>query len=350
MNPTGVASAGTPGAAPVVFHDRLVRAASDVSLAPTNQALNYGTGVFEGIRAYWDEKAGVGRVFRMADHYRRMVSSAAHLRIDLGHDVEQLCAVTLELLRRGGHRGNVYVRPLGYKQSLEPGTRFGVRLRGVSSNLTITTVPMGSYTPADGLRVRISRWRRTPAACLPAHAKITGGYAVNALAVEEAHAAGDDDAILLGVGGDVAEASTANVFVVLADGTVATPPTTADILPGITRATVLDLLADELGASVRERAVTPADVRGAAEVFLTGTGVEIAPVIAVDGAPVGTGRAGQLTREIRRLYQDATHGRLPRRANWIDTYTPSEQAGRTTQAEAPLPDDRRGCRTVTERL
>lgn len=300
----------------VIYHDGAFCREGDVALRAGTQALHYGTGVFEGIRAYWSDEDDRMWLLKAAEHYRRMADSAALLRIDLGHTVDELVDVSAELLRRLGHRGDVYLRPLASKRALEPGTRFGVRLRGVTSGLTIQALPMGDYMPERGLRCTVTSWRRIPDSSLPSRAKVTGGYVNNALAMDEAAAAGYDDVIFLNQRGDVAEASTANLFLVR-DGRAATPGTDADILPGITRAAVLELLAGEFGTHVQERTVARSELYTADEVFLVGTGCQVVPVTEIDGHMVGSGAPGPLTEKLRSFYGRLVRGTEPRYRSWL---------------------------------
>ncbi|WP_457033523.1 branched-chain amino acid transaminase [Kitasatospora sp. P5_F3] len=300
----------------IVYHDGEFRREGDVRLPVSTQALHYGTGVFEGIRAYWSPEHDQLWLLKAADHYQRMADSARLLRIDLGHSVDELVELTVELLRRTGHRGDVYLRPLATKRALEPGTRFGVRLRGVTSGLTVQALPMGDYTPDHGLRCTVTSWRRIPDSSVPSRAKVTGGYVNNALAMDEAASGGYDDVIFLNQRGDVAEASTANLFLVR-DGRAATPGTDADILPGITRAAVLDLLPAEFGVPVEQRAVARSELYTADEVFLVGTGCQIAPVTEIDGHPVGRGAPGPLTEKLRSCYDRLVRGGEPRYRPWL---------------------------------
>jgi branched-chain amino acid aminotransferase len=336
-------SATAVAAPPYAFHNGEFVEAGTVRLPLSTQALHYGTGVFEGIRAYaqtgtyaqtstyasqtpgtYPHPGAPGlAVFRLREHLERLERSAGTLRIQLPFGTDELMAIVLDLLRRNGSDGDTYIRPLAYKLALEPGTPFGVRLSGVSGQFTISTVRMGSYVPREGLRCKVSSVRRVPSASVPSAAKITGTYANNALAVEEAHAAGCDDALMLGIDGNLTEASTSNVFVVGRDGSVATPPETADILPGITRATVIELLEREFGTSVEERPVAAGELTEAEEVFTTGTGVEISPVTSIDHRRVGTGRAGAVTSQLRDVYDEVVHGRRPAYASWL-TPVPSE--------------------------
>ncbi|WP_326700565.1 branched-chain amino acid transaminase [Streptomyces sp. NBC_01754] len=313
----------TAVAAPrLAFHDGDFVRADSVALPLSTQALHYGTGVFEGIRAYAQEGTAGLSVFRLREHLERLQRSADALRIRLPLTTDRMADVVLDLLRRNGSDGDTYIRPLAYKLALEPGTPFGVRLSGVSAQFTLTTVRMGSYVPSEGLRCKVSTFRRVPTVSIPSAAKITGTYANNALAVEEAHADGCDDALMLGLDGNLTEASTSNVFVVGRDGGIATPPVTADILPGITRATAIELLEREFGLPVAQRPVGRAELVDSQEVFTTGTGVEVCPVTSIDHRPVGTGRAGALTLRLRDVYTEVVRGRRPAYATWLTPVPP----------------------------
>jgi branched-chain amino acid aminotransferase len=282
----------------------------DVRLSPATHALNYGTGVFEGIRAYWNERKGTLQVLKMREHYERFEKSCRMLRIDLPHTVEELCDITLEILRRNAPREDTYIRPLAYK-AVES---VGVNLRG-ESELSIFTVPMANYVELTGLKLCVSSWRRTPDTAIPARGKLTGSYINTALAVDEAQRAGYDDAIFLTDDGHVSEASAANIFLAR-KGRLITPPVTADILEGITREAVMELAERELELPVAERAVDRTELYAADEVFLSGTGFQIAPVVAVDGRPVGNGEIGPIAARLQELYFKAARGEWEEYADW----------------------------------
>ncbi|MFD5732517.1 aminotransferase class IV [Streptomyces sioyaensis] len=329
---------GTPPAPPKtpwIFHQGEFIRAGDLYMGPGLQGLHYGTGVFEGIRSYAlpapgtpsappssgaessgpdggrDEPAAPGPyLFQAAEHYARLHRSCRLMRLDMPHSVPELVDITAELLRRNELNGHAYIRPIVHKLALQPGTPFGVRLSGVSTALTIMAMPMGAYVSRDGITCGVSSWRRIPDSSLPVNAKVTGGYANNALAVDEASAAGYDDAIMLNQRGEVAEASTANLFVVR-DGQIATPHLGSDILPGLTRAVVIDLLASEGGLRTAERTVLRSELHTADEVFLTGTGCQVVPVVTIDGRPVGDGVPGPVTRLVQELHHRAVSGQLP---------------------------------------
>ncbi|MER5466263.1 branched-chain amino acid transaminase [Streptomyces sp. NPDC002668] len=298
-----------PAAGQWVFHNGDFILAAEVRLGPSLQALQYGTGVFEGIRSY---AAGPdsAHLYRARDHFARMIGSARILRIAVHHSAAELVEIAAELLRRNGHTGDAYLRPLAYKAALEPGVPFGVRLQGVSSALTMVSLPMSSYMSKEGISCGVSSWRRIPDSSLPARAKITGAYANNALASDEATAAGYDDAIFLNQAGHVAEASTSNIFLVRA-GRVITPSHDSDILEGITRDSVISLLRRKGGIEVEQRTVLRSELCTADEMFLTGTGCEIVPVVALDGRPVGSGTPGPVTRTVMDAYDQSVRSRDP---------------------------------------
>lgn len=316
---TSAVAAATGKAAPslaaLAYHDGEFVPLERAQVPVTTQALQYGTGVFEGIRAYAQADGGLA-VFRGHDHYLRFLRSSRTLRIDVGRDAEELCELTAELLRRIGSTSDMYVRPLAYKRSLLPGTPPGVQLTGVSDALSINAFRMGSYTDRGGIRVAISSWRRPESGVLPVRAKVTGGYVNNALAVDEARAAGYDDAILLNSRGQVAEASTANVFAVVR-GRLVTPPVSADLLEGITRETVVTLAAELLDVETGFQDLGRDDLCNADEVFLTGTGAEIVPVTEIGGRPVGDGVPGPLTTALMAAYHEVVRGKNQRYRHWL---------------------------------
>jgi branched-chain amino acid aminotransferase len=298
-----------------VFHNGDFIRTRDLLVGCGTQALQYGTGVFEGIRSYASD-TGSTNLFRAHEHFSRMFYSARFLRINITQTAGELVDASVELLRRNGHVGDAYVRPLAYKVALEPGTPFGVRLRGVSSALTITSLPMGSYVPKDGIRCAVSSWRKIPGSSLPSMAKVTGMYVSNAIATDEVTYAGYDDAIFLNQAGNVAEATTANIFLVR-DGGVFTPGLDSDILAGVTRSSVMELLERDFDVTVVERTVPRYELYAADEVFLTGTGCEIVPVIEIDGHLVGTGTCGPVTKSVAQAYERTVRGTDKRDHNWL---------------------------------
>ncbi len=292
----------------------------DIRLSPATHALNYGTGVFEGIRAYWSPTRGTMQVLKMREHYERFEKSCRFLRIELPHTIDELCNITLEILQRNAPREDTYIRPLAYKCA----TSVGVKLAG-EDQLSIFAVPMGNYVELTGLRCCVSSWRRTSDNSIPARGKLTGSYLNTALAVDEAQRAGYDEAIFLTQDGHVSEASAANIFLVRKGGLI-TPPVTADILEGITRDAVIELAEKELGMPVAQRDVDRTELYAADEVFLTGTGFQIAPVVQVDGRPVGAGEIGPVSERLQELYFGAARGENPDYADWTVAVEVAEKA------------------------
>ena len=304
------------------YHNGELVRMGDVRLSPATHALNYGTGVFEGIRAYWSPSKGTLQVLKMREHYERFEKSCRMLRIELKPSIDELCEVTLEILKRNAPREDTYIRPLAYKSS----TAVGVKLTG-DDQLSIFTVPMGNYVELTGLKVCVSSWRRVAENAIPARAKCTGSYVNTALAVDEAQRAGYDDAIFLTHDGHVSEASAANIFL-MRKGRLITPSVTEDILEGITRDTVMELTERELGMPVIERVVDRTELYAADEVFLTGTGFQIAPVTEVDGRAVGTGRIGPVASRLQELYFKAARGEWADYACWTVAVEAAEKAAR----------------------
>jgi branched-chain amino acid aminotransferase len=273
-------------------------------------ALNYGTACFEGIRGYWNADHKEIYLLKLAEHYERFVKSAALLKITHEESVARLGELTRQVLQRSGYRTDVYVRPLAYKAS----PLIKVDLHSSEDAIAILVMPMGLYSRIDGMRVTVSSWRRISDNSVPARAKITGAYINTALAAEDAAAAGYDDCLLLTEDGHIAEGSAANYFM-LQGRSLITPPVTDDILVGITRAGVMRLALD-LDLDVIERSIDRTEAYQADEAFFCGTGVQIAPIVEVDGRPVGSGKPGAITLSLQEAYFRAVRGNDPRYRQW----------------------------------
>jgi branched-chain amino acid aminotransferase len=275
-------------------------------------ALHYGTGVFEGIRAHWDDAQRQLFVMRPLEHFERWKQNCGILRIEIPASPEELCAITVELMRRNAFRTNVYVRPLAYKSA----ERVGVSPDDQDA-FALIALPFGDYLHADnGLHAGVSSWRRIDDNAIPARAKICGAYVNSALASDEARRGGFDEAILLNESGHVAEGSTCNIFMVR-KGRLITPPVNENVLEGITRDSVMELAQRELGLQIEERAIDRSELYVCDELFFTGTAVGIAPVVRVDHRPVKSGAIGAITREVQQLYFDATRGHLETYRKWL---------------------------------
>jgi branched-chain amino acid aminotransferase len=282
----------------------------DATVSVGTHALNYGTACFEGIRGYWNAEHEDIYLLKLAEHYQRFKKSTALLKIRFDESVDQLCELTREVIRRSGYQTDVYVRPLAFKAS----PIIKVDLHSPEDALAILVMPMGPYSRIEGLRVTISSWRRISDNSIPARAKITGAYINTALATEDANAAGYDDCLLLTEDGHIAEGSAANFFMIQGRALV-TPPVTDDILVGITRSAVMRLARD-FDLDVIERSIDRTEVYQADEAFLSGTGVQIAPIIEVDARPVGSGKPGPMALALQDAYFRAVRGSDPRYRQW----------------------------------
>jgi branched-chain amino acid aminotransferase len=290
-------------------------------------ALHYGTGVFEGIRAYHHAEDGEILLFRATDHFERMRRNGTFLNIPLPMPPEELTQLAVELIRRNAFETDVYVRPLAYKSA----TRVGVTLPP-ENGFAMVTVPMGAYLDTQkGLHCGVSTWRRLADNSIPCRAKICGAYVNSALAAQEARDRGFDEAIFLNEAGRVAEGSAMNLFLVR-EGKLITPDVSQGILEGITRDTVVKLAWDLLKVETEERGVDRAELYIADEAFLCGTAAQVAPVARIDGRAVGSGEVGPLTRELRSLYDRLVRGKLPAYHRWL---TPAFGRAGAPKAVAP---------------
>jgi branched-chain amino acid aminotransferase len=295
-----------------VFYEGEFARYHDVHIGVMTHALHYGTGCFEGIRAYWNAEQQQLFLLQGPAHYERLHRSARILRMDLPYSTEELVEITIDLLRRNEYREDAYIRPLVFK-SVE---QIGVQLHGLPDSFLMYTAPMGNYVEIEhGIRCAVSSWRRVPDGALPARAKVTGAYVNSALAKSEALENGFDEAIVLSETGHVSEGSAENLFL-LRDGAFVTPPVTDDILEGITRRLMMDLIREELHMPVVERSIDRTELYTCEELFLCGTGAQVSPVIEVDRRPIGDGRVGEFSQELQSLYFSAVRGDSPKYSNW----------------------------------
>lgn len=293
------------------FQDQIVPI-EQAKISVMTHALHYGTACFGGLRGYWNDDEGQLFIFRIQDHYRRLLNSAKLLRIELPYAADELIEITLELVRREGWRQDVYIRPLAYKAD----EKIGVRLHDLTDALTIFSLPFGRYIEKEeGAHVTFSSWRRVDDNVIPARGKISGSYANSALIKSDAQLSGFDEALVLNADGHVSEGSAENIFIVR-DGIACTPPITDNVLEGITRRTVLHLLQQELSVPVCERSIDRTEVYLADEAFFCGTGVQIASITQVDHRPLGTGHMGPITAQLRDLYFDTVRGKVQRLRHW----------------------------------
>jgi branched-chain amino acid aminotransferase len=295
----------------VVFLNGEFIPADQARVGVMTHALSYGTGCFEGIRGYWNENEQETYIFRAREHFERLHRSCRIMNIDLPYSVEYLVEISAELVRRNRLRENCYLRPFAYKSD----EIIGVRLHDLHDHFSLFAVPMGDYVSTTGLRAGVSSWRRVDDNMIPARAKISGSYVNSALAKTEALKNGFDEAIMLTAEGHVSEGSAENIFLVIGNQLV-TPPETENILPGITRDTIIELARHYMGRATKERVIDRTELYCAEEIVLTGTGAQIAPVIEVDHRPIGNGRVGPITTEIQQLYLRVVRGEEPDFKHW----------------------------------
>ncbi len=308
--------------ADLIWHNGELVAWEDAKVHVLTHGLHYGTGVFEGERAY--ETANGTAIFRHRDHLDRLFKSAELYYMPIPYTLEELRSATHELIAANELR-ECYIRPLvfrGYGQ-------MGLYPLDCPVEVMIAVWPWGAYLgdegKRDGVRAKVSSWRRISADSLIPHAKASGQYLNSVLAKIEASKAGYQEAILLDARGFVCEGTGENIYVVR-DGRILTPPQTAGILDGISRKSVITIARD-LGYEVVERDLARAELTLADELFLSGTAAELVPVREIDDHPVGTGEPGPVTREIQRVFDDALHGRDARYTEWLDyVQVPSKTA------------------------
>lgn len=298
---------------PYAYFEGAIVPLGEAKVSIATHALQYGTGVFAGIRGYLDQDGSTINIFRLRDHMTRFSQSAGLIKIDLGMDIDGLCNLAIELTKRNTPTSNVYFRPFAYKSGLDLGPTLG----GVSDNFAIYMLPLDSYySDDDGLSVMVSSWGRTQDNTIPARGKISGSYINAAITKDEAVGYGFDDAILLNSRGKVSEGSACNVMMVRR-GVLITPPITSDILEGITRRSVFQIARDA-GMPVEEREIDRSELYLAEELFFCGTGVQVVPVTKIDRRLVGgTGAIGPITARVRDKFFDIVHGKAPEYGDWL---------------------------------
>jgi branched-chain amino acid aminotransferase len=291
-------------------------ALADAKVSIMTSAFMYGTAVFEGIRAYWNPAKETLYGLRFREHMERLRRNASILLMTGLPPIDELVRIAVEICRRNDFRADVYIRPAVYKS----GTAVGVKLHGMPHELCMFAVPFGNYIDVDkGITMMTSTWRRNPDDSIPARGKITGGYANMAFQKTEAELNGFDEALVLTKDGTASEASAANFFMVR-DGVLVTPPTSDDILEGITRTTVFEI-AGALGVPTQVRPIDRSELYVADEMFLCGTGVQLSPVVELDHRPIGGGRVGPVSREICDVYFKAVRGDDERFSHWLTPIT-----------------------------
>ncbi len=285
----------------------------DATIHVLSHGLHYGTGAFEGIRAYETDRGPA--VFRLTEHIERLARSCKALGIPIEWSVDEIVKASKDVFSANGLVSG-YIRPLVFY-----GTgSMGLNPAGASVHTMIATWEWGAYLGEDGvtngIRVKVSSWRRIGHDSLMPNAKLTGGYVNSVQAKQEALRGGYDEAIMLNTDGFVAEGSGENLFLIR-DGVVRTPSLASGVLEGLTREAVITMLRDD-GYEVIEAEVTRTDLYYADEMFFTGTAAEVTPIREVDDRPVGDGRPGPVTKRAQEMFMDAVTGANERYADWLD--------------------------------
>ncbi len=295
------------------FFEGKILPVEEANINIKTNSFHYGTAVFEGIRAYWNEKEQQLYILFAREHYIRLLKNAKAMFMDLPYSVEDLVEITKEILRRSEIRWDVYIRPIAYFKDLA----LTPKLLGFTPDIAIYTYNFGRYLDTSkGIRVKVSSWRRNDDNAIPSRWKVAGAYVNSALAKTEALLAGYDEAIMLNQHGFVAEGSGENVFLIRGRKAI-TPSYSEHILEGITRSAVIRLLKQELVMEVEERPIARSELYTADELFMTGTAAEVTPIVEVDNRKVGDGNVGSITKELQELYFNAVRGNIERYKVWL---------------------------------
>ena len=273
----------------------------DAKISIMTSGFLYGTAVFEGLRGYWNEQKEEIYIFRLREHFERMMDSLKIMHMHSKFSVDELCKMTVELVQSNAPRGDTYIRPTAYKSAC----KIGPSLENNPTEICMFTVPFGDYFHgADGLQVQISSWRRVEDNAIPARAKT------------DALTAGFDECIVLAENGHVSEGSAMNIFMVKR-GKLITTPVTENILEGITRGTIIEMVEQELGMKTECRQIDRSELYCADEAFFCGTGAQIAPIRSIDKRPVGDGTVGPISAKVRDLYISVCRGEQAKYLDWL---------------------------------
>lgn len=292
---------------------------SEAKVGVLTHALNYGTAAFAGLRGYWNEEEKQLYIFRPLEHYRRFLNSGKLLCMEFDATPESLTQITINLLQKDGYQRDVYIRPLAYKAD----EIIGVKLHDLTDEISIVAVPFDRYVANDtNAHVTFSSWRRVDDNMIPARGKISGAYVNSSFIKTDALRSGFDEALVLTQEGHVSEGSAMNIFMAR-EGVLITPPVTENILEGITRRTVMELVQEEMGIPVVERPIDRTEVYLCDEFFMTGTAAQVTAVTRVDHRPIGTGLMGPVCSRLRQLYDHVVRGRYPKYRHWnVPVYNP----------------------------
>lgn len=296
----------------VYFNDDFVPWA-EATLHVYSPAVKYGAGVFEGIRGYWSDADECMHLFRVADHLRRLEYSQKMMRFDRLFTADEIAAPLIELIRRNEFRESVHIRPTVYVDGAGESAAQG------PVDVFIVAIPRGTPEHVHtGCRVQVSSWQRSSDLAMPSRVKANANYNNARFAAIQANVDGYDTALMLNARGQVAEGPGMCIFIVRG-GVPTTPSVTSNILESITRATLIDLLRDQLGLTSVEREIDRSELYDAEEAFFCGTLWEITPITEFDGIPVGDGKIGPVTKKLQRAYFDLVTGIAPDPHGWRTT-------------------------------
>ncbi len=284
---------------------------AEAKIGIMTHALHYGTAVFEGIRGNWNNNQQQIYLFRQREHYQRLLNGCQILRMKLPYSLDEMCQMTIELARKCGFKEDIYVRPVAYKSS----EALGVRLHDIEDDFFAFIIPWGRYIDVDKARCCVSAWQCPTDNSIPPQVKIMGHYAGNALAKSDAVEKGFDEAIMLSPDGYVAQGSGENIFLVT-NGKLVTPALYNNILPGITRDSIIKLAKNELGIETIERPIARAELYIADECFLTGTAAHVTPVAEIDHRKIGNGEIGEITKKLQKIYAEVIRGNNAKYLVW----------------------------------
>ena len=279
----------------------------DAKVGIMTHALHYGTAVFEGIRGNWNESKEKMIIFRLKEHYDRLLRGSNILKMNLGYTAQEMCDITVDLVKSNGYKEDVYIRPLAYKsQELIA----NLKLHELEDDLSIIVIPFGAYIDnTKPIKCQTSSWRRPEDTMMPTGVKLAGLYTTSILAKTEAVSAGYDEAILLNNDGTVSEGSGENLFMVQNDEII-TPTETDNCLLGITRNTIIQIAKNELNIDVKERRIHRSELYLSDEIFLTGTAAHVTSVGSLDNRTIGSGKVGQITKTLQDIYFSVVSGKI----------------------------------------
>jgi branched-chain amino acid aminotransferase len=285
---------------------------NEAKISIQTHALQYGTAVFGGIRGYFNKEQNNLFLFRLHDHYNRLINSTKIMQLQFFKSPEELVEITLQLVKDSNYHENIYLRPYIYTSALQLSPRF----HDVKADIAIYILKLNDYLDTkNGLKTMVSSWRRIEDNTIPTTAKASGGYVNSALAKSEAVQNGLDEAIFLDSNGFVSEGSAENIFLVR-DGVIHTPQLSSSILEGITRKTIIQI-AKDLGYSVIERTISRSELYIADELFFCGTGVQVAWICEVDKRIINNGKIGPITTKIQDLYFNIVTNREANYQTWL---------------------------------